>query len=285
MELARELMDLSRIDRRRYNRLMLHPDRLQVASCGHFANVPEHYQHRAAAPNNLLIWVTGGFGFLRTEGFDGRVGPGALLSLREGPAHAYGSDAAEPWNILWVHFEGGDAADWVGRIRGFGDPVADLGVDERLRARWLEMVAAFRGPLERDQALAHHLLVGLLGLIVHRLEAGSPARRGRHVERLAAVQAYVQAHLDESMSVDDLAAVAHLSPAQLTRVMKEQMGCPPMSYVLDQRVAQACALLRETAQPVKQVAAAVGYDDPYHFSRLFRNRIGRSPARYRERQA
>lgn len=256
---------------------------MEVVSCGNFTSVPEHYCHRSRAPEHLLIWVVGGRGWLQTEDFDAAVGAGTLLSMRRGPAHTYASDPENPWSILWVHFDGRDAASWLMRIRRFGSPAAPMGVDGRLQARWLEMLGAFYGPRPRDRVLADHLLVALLGLVEHRL-ASTPGRGAGH-ETVAAVQAYVQAHLAEPISVADLAKIARLSPAQLTRVMQTHIGCPPIGYVLDQRMAHAATLLRETTRPIKAIAADVGYDDPYHFSRLFRRRIGLSPTHYRDQAA
>jgi AraC-like DNA-binding protein len=44
----------------------------------------------------------------------------------------------------------------------------------------------------------------------------------------------------------------------------------------------ACRLLDTTAEPVKRIAAQVGYDDPHYFSRLFKRVLGVSPQRYRQ---
>ena len=56
-----------------------------------------------------------------------------------------------------------------------------------------------------------------------------------------------------------------------------------MQYILSLRMANAQSLLESTRCNITEVAAAVGYDDPLYFSRLFRRHTGFSPTEYRKR--
>ena len=51
------------------------------------------------------------------------------------------------------------------------------------------------------------------------------------------------------------------------------------------RIQQACRLLNETPRPLKTIAAELGFDDPYYFSRLFRKVTGSSPTGFRQNRA
>ena len=61
------------------------------------------------------------------------------------------------------------------------------------------------------------------------------------------------------------------------------MGISPLDYVTQLRMAEACRRLMSSDETVAEVAKAVGYADPYYFSRLFRRRIGIPPGAYRHR--
>ena len=52
----------------------------------------------------------------------------------------------------------------------------------------------------------------------------------------------------------------------------------PMEYLIQLRIQKACTLLDTTNQPVARIGSAVGYDDPYYFSRIFHKIMGASPA-------
>ncbi|MEX0744188.1 MAG: helix-turn-helix domain-containing protein [Phycisphaeraceae bacterium] len=256
---------------------------LQLLRCGYFNAVPAHFMHRPRAEDYLFIWVIGGKGFAETEGRREDVTTGTLLTFAKGEAHTYGSDPHDPWHVVWFHFDGPAAADVLADVRRAGGAAswAPLSLDDQLRERWMELIAAHHARQPHHCRLADYLLWGVLGLIRQRLElraAGQPAASWQIVH---AVQRYVREHLSEPIAVEDLARVAHVSCRQLTRLIQEAIGCAPMAYVLDQRIAQAADMLRQTEQPVKQIARAVGYDDPYYFTRLFKRRTGQSPTAYR----
>ena len=101
---------------------------------------------------------------------------------------------------------------------------------------------------------------------------------GLDVQKL---QTYIHEHLREPITLAQLARVARLSPTHFARVFKQQFAVSPLYYVIQKRIALACSLLTETGMPMKQISEAVGYDDPYYFSRLFHKVTGVSPTQYR----
>lgn len=239
--------------------------------------------HRPRAEDYLIIWVMGGAGFAETEGRRVVVGPGVLLTFAKGEAHSYGSDQRRPWDIVWLHFDGPAAADLFAEIRGGRvGPDQPLALDPLLQERFLELVSTRAVNTPPHRRLADRLAWGLLGLIAHRLSVPAMARSA--LGPIAAVQQHIHDHLADPLTVEDLARVARTSPRHLSRLMKQMLGRSPMGYVIDQRIALATTLLRESDLIVKEVAAAVGYDDPFHFTRLFLARTGFSPSEYRRRE-
>lgn len=78
-------------------------------------------------------------------------------------------------------------------------------------------------------------------------------------------------------SLRDLAAAAHVHPSYLCRVFRRFEGRSPYQVLLDLRLRQAAALLRESGAMVKTAAREAGFEDPYHFSRIFKRHYGVSP--------
>ena len=62
----------------------------------------------------------------------------------------------------------------------------------------------------------------------------------------------------------------------------EQTGTSPMRYLTDLRMSRARKLLADSSLTVREIAVRVGYPDPFHFSRSFKNAVGVSPAQFRE---
>jgi len=93
--------------------------------------------------------------------------------------------------------------------------------------------------------------------------------------------AYMKQHLDGTLRVATLAARASLSPSHFFALFKRQIGYAPIDYFIRLRMQQACRLLDETRLSVKEVAAALGYDDPFYFSRIFKSVNRVAPSEYR----
>jgi AraC-like DNA-binding protein len=93
--------------------------------------------------------------------------------------------------------------------------------------------------------------------------------------------AYMVAHLDQPMQVATLAALANVSLSHFFALFKQHTGCAPMDYFTRLRMRHACRLLGPGMVSVKEVAAALGYEDPFYFSRVFKSVNNVAPSKYR----
>jgi AraC-like DNA-binding protein len=128
------------------------------------------------------------------------------------------------------------------------------------------------GALEAVAALLH-----ILAMLLRRTPA-DPAAQAR--ARLAPALAL----LAESAHGEPAAALARacgLSVSHFHREFREWTGYAPLEYQRWQKVIRARELLAAGRLTIKEVAAAVGFADPYHFSRVFRQLDGLSPSQYR----
>ena len=100
--------------------------------------------------------------------------------------------------------------------------------------------------------------------------------------KIAQCIAYMLEHLDQPLQVAMLAERACVSPSHFFVLFKRRTGCPPIDYFIRLRMQRARELLKAGSLHVKEVAAALGYDDPFYFSRMFKsvNRI--APVEYRK---
>lgn len=133
-------------------------------------------------------------------------------------------------------------------------------------ARWLiaEEHVAYESK-ERYLHLAARMLTGELLRLVD-----SP-----HQDAVGQVQAFIHEHLREPLTLDDLAACAHLNKFHLARIFRTRTGVTPMEYVRQARLDVALRLLLESDLPLREIAPRVGIADEYHLSRLLKARYGR----------
>lgn len=94
-------------------------------------------------------------------------------------------------------------------------------------------------------------------------------------ERLASV---FSRHIEANPTVRELAAEARMSPRHFTKLSRQLLGAPPARYLLGLKMRRAEEMLRYQGQRVKEVSEALGFANPYHFSRVFRRHHGRPPS-------
>jgi AraC-like DNA-binding protein len=88
-------------------------------------------------------------------------------------------------------------------------------------------------------------------------------------------------HLDERISLGQLADLTGLSATHFATRYRELTGVSPIQHFLHLKVEQACQMLDTTDLSFTQISSHLGYDDNYYFSRLFKKVMGLSPTDYR----
>lgn len=92
---------------------------------------------------------------------------------------------------------------------------------------------------------------------------------------------YIQTHYAEPLSRDRIARHVGVAEGYLTTCFHQELGIPPMTYLMRWRIKQARALLEAGLLNVTEVALTVGFSDSAHFSRVFQREVGVSPNTYR----
>ncbi|MDG2517727.1 AraC family transcriptional regulator [Lysobacter soli] len=130
-----------------------------------------------------------------------------------------------------------------------------------------------------DEPLAFDgLLFELLDAFSDQARASRPLGRDA-MPRFARVVEYLRDNLARRLTLDELAAVAELSPFHFLRAFRTQYDATPQQMLMALRLFEAKRRLAEGAAPA-QVAADVGLSDQAHLTRAFAQRYGVTPARY-----
>jgi AraC-like DNA-binding protein len=115
-----------------------------------------------------------------------------------------------------------------------------------------------------------------------------PRARGARNElprtKLRAVLGYVEEHLDASPTLEQMAAVARLSPTYFASQFKRTTGLPPHRYIIGRRIERAKQALQSGLDlSLAQVALQAGFTDQSQFSHHFKRFIGVTPGEFRRR--
>jgi AraC family transcriptional regulator len=99
--------------------------------------------------------------------------------------------------------------------------------------------------------------------------------------RMQRVRDYIDAHLDDRLTLADLAGVACLSPYHFSRSFKLALGINPQQYLIQRRLERAKTLMLRTNHPLAWVAQEAGFSDQSHLTSVFRRQIGMTPGQFR----
>lgn len=102
----------------------------------------------------------------------------------------------------------------------------------------------------------------------------------RKVEK---VSEYILNHYAEPIKLKDLSSYIGLSPSYLQVIFKEITGTSPIDYLINVRINKAKELFKDGISNIAEVADAVGFNDPFYFSRTFKKLEGISPSEYYKR--
>lgn len=93
---------------------------------------------------------------------------------------------------------------------------------------------------------------------------------------------YLNENYMRQISLETISKSIYLSPAYISKVFKEEIGESPINYLIKIRLSKARELLMEGGRSIKSVARAVGYEDAYYFSKLYKKYNNVSPSKVKK---
>ncbi|MDT0234855.1 AraC family transcriptional regulator [Curtobacterium sp. BRB10] len=254
---------------------------LVVTDAGYFPTAQAHGKERpAGTPQCVVLVCVLGAGRVRVDGAVHEVKRGQVVVLPPNVPHAYEADQADPWTLWWVHVLGRDLEEFL-RQSGMtaAQPVRHLRDVYRPVSLIEEIVGAMEhGDTDASLLAASGAAWHLMAQLCAEQVAGATA-----LPVVDAARDYIVAHPAEPMTVAQLAAMARMSPSHFAAQFRKRVGVSPLRFQTQVRMGRASELLLTTANSVEAIARAVGYDDPFYFSRVFRSVHDVAPTVYRER--
>ncbi len=207
---------------------------------------------------------------------------GSLMWTRPGVAQSYGPRGDSRWSEFYVWFEGPLFDTW--QAHGFpGDTSRLLFLDplEYWIARFRSVMQPSSTELSKTPLARlcefQQILADALGAREASLLTSEQAAWREAVSRKLA-----QGTLT-SPALTEIAASLHMSYSLFRKRFLELTGKTPGQFRSEEIFRQACGRLRETREPLYQIAERFGFHDQFHFSRRFKEVVGLSPREFRRR--
>lgn len=238
-------------------------------------------EHGRRLGDYAVVYIGQGQGDFESESTGKQVVPaGTVILLFPDLWHRYFADKETGWTEYWVTFGGG----YPKRLmqRGFispDDPVLKTGLDDAILRPFLRLLDRVRSePLGLQQLASADVMEILAAALAANRARQNGATLGALVRQATLI---LRGRTTETVDMEKLAASLCLSYNRFRHVFKQQTGMAPYQYHLQLRINRAKELLRGTAFSVKEIAATLGFRDPYHFSKIFKKHAGVSPTEWR----
>lgn len=231
----------------------------------------------------LFVYTLAGKGRFGHKDGDLVTQPGDAVFIKPHTLHDYGVEASlEHWELAWVHFH--PRANWRAYLQflEIAPGLLHLHVDKtyrkKIEKRFTEVNTLARSGLERREDFAMNALEEVL-LLLDTLNS----RSRKYIDpRIAKAQAYLRQHSSQRVTLKELANVCHLSSSRLSHLFREQVGVTPLEFLDVERLERAKRLLELTSMTVQDIASEVGFENPFYFTRRFKQSTGMSPRAYRQ---
>ena len=232
--------------------------------------------HREKSDIYAIEYVSNGDAFLVQEGKEYVVNRGEVFILRKDTNHTYGTGPAGFLLKRFIAFDGMEVENLFRMLGFWGLDTLVPKEPKRLDGLIKQVTTALSGEQDEDADTRYSTMIyNLLVVLAQSIESEVPLI----VEKALG---YLQRNLAKSLTRRELADYLGVSVQSCNNLFFKYFGCSPIKYFIDRKMNWAMQLVRMTRNPMKEIAAMVGYDDPLYFSSQFKKRFGLSPMKCRE---
>ena len=248
---------------------------------------PGHSFGPVARNHYLFHYIISGTGTLYAMNATGdsvaySVKSGQGFMIFPGQICTYIADQEHPWEYTWIEFDGLRARETI--------ELSGLSVNQPVyKARFKDIALEMK---EEMLYIANHgksspfHLIGHLYLFIDafvRSSRETKITRGNSLQDFYVKEAitFIEQNFQNEITVEDIADFCGLNRSYFGKIFRENLGKTPQEFLISYRMSKATELLRLTTLSIGDIANAVGYTNPLHFSRAFKNVYGCSPREWR----
>lgn len=229
-----------------------------------------------------INYITEGSGVLETSTSQFQVVPGSMIIIRPGIWHRYKPDPNTGWNEHYIGFNGDFCQNLFNE--GFfqaGKPVLYVGFQESLLNLFFETIQQVKDEKTGHQQVASANTILILSKILSVVRNQEFA--GKTIERtIRKACLYFRENLNASINMEELAAELHVGYSYFRQMFRRYTGISPTQYHLSLRIQKAKDLLISTNKSFKEIAIDLGFESYFYFSRIFKDKTGKSPMDFRK---
>lgn len=251
-----------------------------VQEIGQFKTHAPYFTERQNLDSYFIIYTVSGAGRLDYEGSHFTLKSGKAIWINCNQFHHYETTSEEPWEFLWMHFNGIQALGFYQEFVKKGFHIIQLEDTSFTETTMQRILSLHQKPDAVTELITNSLITSLLTefLMDTCILSSESIQTPVFVKE---ARKYIDKHFREELSHDLLSSHLGVSKFYLSREFKKYMGIPVNEYIISSRISYAKALLRFSSLSVQEIVFACGMNHFSYFIRAFKGREGLTPHAYR----
>ena len=258
---------------------------LYITHIGYYPNAKYHFRERPTGANeHVFIYCELGNGwvFYRGERYELTKNKAFILPANE--MHAYGAASTNPWSIYWFHFCGEN-------IYMFSSIIGKLiHLEESDKSRYSDRFLLFEEMYQNlEMGYSPENLEYVSFCLMHFLASIKYLNQFREIKKVKETDViqksilYMKDNLENKITLEDIAQYVGYSGSRFGTIFSEKTSYSPMEYYSQLKIQRACSYLQFSDLKLKEIGYRLGYYDPFHFSKAFKQEMEITPKEYRNR--
>ncbi len=252
-----------------------------VQETGYIKIFKTHTTERRNLDSFLIVYILSGKGTLNYEKKVYHLMANDCFFIDCNKTHSYQSSADEPWELLWVHFNGLSSKEYYHYFKTLYQNVFKAANAEDIIATLKELIEIHANKSIETEVLSSNLITQLLTQIL--LSKRQKNSKTEHINRLDQVLKYIDEHFSGKLLLDDIAEKFFISKFHLSRQFKKRFGKTISEYIIQKKITLAKRLLRYSGKSIEEIAEDCGFGDSSYFAKLFKKAENMTALSYRKK--
>lgn len=254
---------------------------LYIQEAGYFETRYPYFTERQNLNSFLLVSTISGKGYLTYEGNEYELTKGSTFLINCMNYHYYESAEDDPWEILWIHFNGYTAMNYYEELTKEQFQILQVEESFFIHSNLRRMISLHQRKDINRELITSNLITSILTELIL---LSTPTEYLNHYipSYIKELKYKLNQDYKEPISLDSLSKQFNISKYHLGREFKKHTGITINEYIIDRRMNHGKELLKYSDRSISEISDACGIPNVSHFIYLFKEREGTTPLKFRK---
>ncbi len=255
-----------------------------VQEVGTLKSLKPHTSQRKSLDSYLFMVVLSGEGTFTYNGNKRYLKSNDIVFIDCKKKYSHRSSSANPWELIWVHFNGSLIDKYYKLFSKKMDSVIIISESAPdFKKTLLQLIDLASSGNIISELLSSNLLNTLITQLLTLEKLDINKHKSFNFEKINKIKQYIDNNFQQDLSLDKIAKEFYISKYYMSREFKKNYGITINNYIINKRITLAKKLLRFTDKPISTIAQLCGINGSSYFNKIFQKNESMSPTEYRKR--